>query len=114
MTRFDTAPFRPIHLLKLKDIDSHLYVPIQGNLGVDDTFAIGPRRHMAKYLRGMLGEFSRVFSGSTRCERAMGSEHIIGENIVQQGLPTRHSPLIRFDRYRLDEDGQLQSRRYRL
>ena len=114
MTRFDIAPARAIRLSWMKDLDSHLYVPMASSLGVDDTFAMGPRRYMATYLRGMLGEFSRVFADRTRCARAMGCEHFVQNNMIQSGLPTRHSPMILFDRYRLDEENQLHKRSYRL
>ena len=104
MTRFDTIPEHALVLSQFKDIDldSHIYVPSFTRLGVDDTFAIGPRRHMAKYLRGMLDEFARVFSAETKCEQSMVSEHFIRHNMVRSGLPTRHSPLVDFVRFGVD------------
>ena len=114
MTRFDIAPARAMRLSWMNDLDSHLYVPMASSLGVDDSFAMGPRRYMAIYLRGMLGEYSRVFADRTRCARAINSEHFVQNNMIQSGLPTRHSPMILIDRYGLDEENQLHRRSYRL
>jgi hypothetical protein len=102
MTRFDIVPRRKILLPQLKDIDTHVYVPSMSSLGVDDSLALGPRRHMEKYLRGMLGEFSSVLSDGVRCEYALACEHFVQNNMVSFGLPTRHSPLLNVDRFKLD------------
>jgi hypothetical protein len=115
MTRFDIAPQRKFNLSQLKDIDTHVYVPSGFSVGVDDTLAIGPRRHMEKYLRGMLGEFSRVFSDQTRCEYALVCEHFVRNHMVRSGLPTRHSPFVNADRFKLNPvTNQLIKRPYRI
>jgi hypothetical protein len=92
LLRPDIRPDAHLKSEYLAGLDSAILVPARVRLGIDETLAIGPRRYMMKYLRGLKVDTLNLLSRAEKCERVTNSEFMVRDMLAKEGMPVLANP----------------------
>ena len=87
LLRWDIYPLKKMAFEYLQGIDTTIIVPNLVGTGIDETAALGPRRYMMKYLRGIESQWYKILTKMEPCKHVTNFEEIVRFVLANAGVP---------------------------